>query len=534
MAILAPVFGDEPAGCDEDGKPWRSVAACAYPGLVMRMSAAAAVGFFESDFRFVTGAVDELCYRLYGAGWFVAETDEVRYQLDAARPFVHPSEQAFADQFALEWLSTNHGPDWEAEFWRAAQGHGVAADRFAEHRETWESVGSASEASAAGMPEPWPLVTDATYLLFAWPRYDDRAELDALLQEFVRPLLGRTDVCLCLRHDAELDGPQGRAIEALEHSFQRVIGPSSEFEVLLVDDELAAEDWPRLGRSVTCVLPLPSSSEEPRRELLEKLAAPVVSGARDLLAVLPGLFANLVPEPRYTSEQLDTVDWDLVAEIKDLHPWPYPVHVGNLAVQPGVGTGESPDRIARRTAALAGRLIFGVGKRLELRDRSVLELGAGCAYWSARFTERGARRVVAVESDARLSAQARLYWSQNPFLPEDAFRILDGDLSAAATWDDISALGPHDVTVCVGLPPEIQARDEFLRRAVEVTREALILDLHASDEDAFRTRLERLGLDVEPIHEPGEPERLTLFARRRVAQASPAQARASLHPAKSA
>ena len=161
-------------------------------------------------------------------------------------------------------------------------------------------------------------------------------------------------------------------------------------------------------------------------------------------------------------------------------------------------------------------------------------------YGNIEYTESGSGPAVLVihgsgggYDQGELIAQAVLGGQFHSITPS-RFGYLRSTFHEAATWDEISALGPHDVTVCVDLPAEIHARDEFLRRAAEVTREALILDLHAADEDVFRTSLERLGLDVEPIHEPGEPERLTLFARRRVAHTSPVRAEADLRPARSA
>ncbi len=521
LGLLAPP--DPTAGTARPGGGdggWRPVATVAHPGFFLRAAALDEVGFLDPDFRLATGAIDELCFRLHAAGWGVAESDELALPTDPDHPFAHPAEEAGAQRFALAWLAANHGSDWDRAFWRAAEAHGVEEDRFAARRAAWERAGAGEDAGppAGASPEPWPLATDATYLLFAWPDYDDPAELDALVATFVRPILGRGDVCLCLRHDAAVDGPQGRVVEALEQSFQRATGPSSQLEVLLVDDDLTEADWPRLGRSVTCVLPLPSSRREPRRSRLADLGAPVVATSGDLLAAIPGLLPHLLQEPRYTTDQLDEVDWELVARIKELHPWSHPVHVGNLAVEPGVGAGEPAERLARRTAAQAARLLFDVCDRAELRGRSVLELSAGCAYWSARYSERGAARVVAVESDPRLRAQAELYWSHNRFLPEDGFRLLDGDLSRAETWDAISALGPHDVTLCLGYPPEVRAREEFLRRATEVTRELLVLDLPGPVDEAAREFLAELGLEVEVLSDAGDPDRSTLLARRRVAE----------------
>src|SRR5712671_6312255 len=68
------------------------------------------------------------------------------------------------------------------------------------------------------------LATSAPHRLLAWPRYDQTADLDSLARHFGPLLVGRTDVCLCLRHDLTRDVPLADAVRAVEAAFARAHG----------------------------------------------------------------------------------------------------------------------------------------------------------------------------------------------------------------------------------------------------------------------------------------------------------------------
>jgi hypothetical protein len=118
--------------------------------------------------------------------------------------------------------------------------------------------------TASDRAEPLPLATAAAVRLFAWPDYADADELEHLFRAFAGELVGRTDVALCLRHDAWVDGPLERAVAALRGACERTLGPDAALELLLVDDELAPDDWTRLARAVQAAIVLPSSRRAPR------------------------------------------------------------------------------------------------------------------------------------------------------------------------------------------------------------------------------------------------------------------------------
>ncbi len=134
--------------------------------------------------------------------------------------------------------------------------------------------------------EGWPLATVAPVRLLAWPDYAQPGELESLMRRFAQPVSANPDVCLCLRHDPEVDGDPSSAVETLREIHDRIIGAESSLEVLLVDEPMAREDWPRLGSAVYGMLILASGRKQPRLSFGEAIQAPRIRSGADLEARL--------------------------------------------------------------------------------------------------------------------------------------------------------------------------------------------------------------------------------------------------------
>ncbi len=347
----------------------------------------------------------------------------------------------------------------------------------------------------------FPLATQARYRVFAWPNWTDERELGFLLNAAGRQLVGRTDACLCLRRDPRLDPPEEIAIAALEAAHARTLGAGRSIEVLLVDDELPAEQWPSLLRSIDCAFVLPSCIGGERARLFAALGAKVAHTI-DALSTAIGS-PGQTPTTIYSRDVLDTVNWELVARIKELHPWFYPVNLANLAVTPGVGTHVSAEYLSSRVRNRASLIVDEVARRIDLRGKSVLELACNCGFWSARYAERGAARVVGIEGREKYVEQARLYWASNKFLPESAYTFLHGDIADREAWNKLRELGPFDVVLCAGILYHVPNYAEIVGWAAELAREALIVDTRVTD-----------GPEV-LVEEPGELHFNAIEATRR-------------------
>ena len=133
-------------------------------------------------------------------------------------------------------------------------------------------------------PVPWPLDTDASFRVLAWPDYRSAEDLTALFGHFCQGLVGREDAVLCLRFDPRRDGPRETALEILQAAADQILG-TAPLSVLLIESEMIRSDWARLGPSVQGVLVLPSSSQDGMRlDFLSAVGAPIM---KDLYALTP-------------------------------------------------------------------------------------------------------------------------------------------------------------------------------------------------------------------------------------------------------
>lgn len=318
------------------------------------------------------------------------------------------------------------------------------------------------------------LATDAKVLVFAWPDWNDSTELEFLFNAFGRHLVGRKDACLCLRRDPVLDPAPEVVRERLEAAYVRALGPNAELDALVIDDEFGPESVRDLASTITCALELPSSVKAERAKLCASLGTKLVKSVKAFVAATGGHDENA--PARYSREVLDGVNWQLVEQIKALHPWNFPVILGNLRVSPGAGTNLSPLAIETTTSCRTQLLVDGVAQRIDLRGKSVLELGCDCGFWSARLAELGATKVVGLDSDARHVAQARLYWQVNDFLPQVNWNFEHGSLADEATRERLRQQGPFDVVLLSGGLENTPNAREIVRLAGELAGEALVID----------------------------------------------------------
>jgi hypothetical protein len=213
----------------------------------------------------------------------------------------------------------------------------------------------------------------------------------------------------------------------------------------------------------------------------------VVHDPQAMLAALGGAtLASIRPALPHS-----TPDAQLAREIEALNPWFYPVQIGGWHVAPGVGSHVAADYLENRTACRKTLLVDEVARRVDLRGKSVLELACNCAYWSARYAELGATRVVGLEGREECARQAELYWANNHFLPAGGFEVLRGNISAAGDWRGLRERGPFDVVLCAGILYHVPNYREILTWAAELTAEVLIVDTRVSDE--AETHIEEPG-----------------------------------------
>jgi 2-polyprenyl-3-methyl-5-hydroxy-6-metoxy-1,4-benzoquinol methylase len=532
MAILSPtnIEGGYPGATPQAGGDWRAVATCDYLGFMLRASALEECGFLDPVYQYCWGAIHELAHRLNTCGWFVAYSDRVSYRhlggstygAQGTKTISREEYQRNAKRFAFDHLREKYGADWDETFWAAAQPFGARENTFGMHKQYWSRAFSAAELEQrAGTGRPSRLSPDERAGLVklhlgcgpdkraGWINVDTQAE--------VQPDIVSSVESLPMVFDASVDVIE--ACHLFEHltfdqarralrEWARILRPGGELFLELPDLERCIrilgkyKDNGGFDLGLIGIHGYPPAIEKQgvpqihkwswtksalRAELREAGFADVEFGpitqtwrpaakvGRDMrLRALRGTA---------TREH----DAGLRARIQALDPWFYPLRVGPIDVQAGVGSPVSHEFLVNHTHCRATLLVDEVAARCELRGKSVLELASNCGYWSARYAELGATRVVGLEGREEYLQQAQLYWSEGRFLPAEDFTFLRGNVSEREGWRQLRVLGPYDVTLVAGILYHVPNYREVLRWAAEITREALVIDTRVvHDEEVIK------------------------------------------------
>jgi SAM-dependent methyltransferase len=316
---------------------------------------------------------------------------------------------------------------------------------------------------------PLALATKAQHRILAWPRYDDLQELERLFQEFGRPFVGREDVCLCMRVDPEQDGHGSVVLPALLEACGRALGEHARLEILLIDGPLGRDDWTRLGEAVNGAVLLRSSAAGKRSEALKLLKKPLLRNGSEAAACIPERSATGLGHNGLSAEQL-------AARVEELQPWFYPLRLRHLRVTPGKGTSTTSEAWSNIAIRRSSLIVDEVVARLDLVDRSLLDLGCNCGFFAAHYVARGVSRVVGIDGREQACAQAELFFSVNEFLPEDSRTFHHADVCDPQSWEYLHDHGPFDLTLCAGLLHHLPGYRDVLTAAAKITREALVVD----------------------------------------------------------
>jgi|GEM_PF-4848682 len=127
---------------------------------------------------------------------------------------------------------------------------------------------------------PWPLDVSRPVRLLAWPSWTDTTSVRRFIHDVMAPLVGRTDVTLCLRHDARRDGAlsDGRAL--LDTLVAELLPEGADIDILILSEDLTGDTARRLGMSVHAWV-----GDAPDPAFVEAVGAPVFTRPDDVLAV---------------------------------------------------------------------------------------------------------------------------------------------------------------------------------------------------------------------------------------------------------
>ncbi len=152
MAVLAPAdaMGSHPGSAPVNRKSFRAASTVGFPGFMMRSTALDEVGFLNKLFPQTVGAIHELSYKLYGAGWFMAYTDLVVTTQNAISSNSGRSTRE-ARRFAFDYMMANYGWMWHDTFTKASNSYNIELNTFKLHRKFWAREFTSEELEARRM-----------------------------------------------------------------------------------------------------------------------------------------------------------------------------------------------------------------------------------------------------------------------------------------------------------------------------------------------------------------------------------------------
>ena len=268
--------------------------------------------------------------------------------------------------------------------------------------------------------EAWPLATDAIFRILAWPRYDDVEDLDIVLDRYGRIIAGCPDAILCLRHDAQIDGPAENAVQMLTERYEALFPNGTDLNVLMINESIETHELARLGAAISCAVILPSTAEEARQNFIRGLDTHVLHEPNELMDLLEqALRESTLVRPNANGQQTsndasnnlngnalnaDVTEDNLAPEFDD--PATQCVLVlkemyGSTTIE-GTNGSHEVDEDAHIDVA-EGKILWQLTKAL--RPQQTLEIGFGCGFASlfmmGAMMENGFGTHTSIEHDQR-------------------------------------------------------------------------------------------------------------------------------------
>jgi len=162
LGILSPT---EPEGNYPDCKPlldgdFHIVATTDYLSLFVSGKMIKDIGFLNPAFKYSWGAIHELSYKAYSAGWKIAYCDKVTMKHLGGTTYGQvegiPSREEYqelAKSFAANYFFETYGPDWDVKFWDAVKLKGARYNTFHSSKVIFNEELSAQ--NQASLLNPW-------------------------------------------------------------------------------------------------------------------------------------------------------------------------------------------------------------------------------------------------------------------------------------------------------------------------------------------------------------------------------------------
>jgi len=166
---------------------------------------------------------------------------------------------------------------------------------------------------------------------------------------------------------------------------------------------------------------------------------------------------------------------------KSLNPWYYPVIIDGKQVIAGIGSNQSNEELISRTNYRQKLLVDELSKYYDFNNTTLLDLASNCAYWSARYLEKGAKSLVAVEGRFDYIKQGELYYSSNKFT--DNYKFIHSNVDSPDLWNKLNKM-KFDFILCCGILYHIKNYESMLKQMCNITNDAILIDTRVSKDDS--------------------------------------------------
>jgi ubiquinone/menaquinone biosynthesis C-methylase UbiE len=162
-------------------------------------------------------------------------------------------------------------------------------------------------------------------------------------------------------------------------------------------------------------------------------------------------------------------------DVNDLHPWMYPVVIGGQRVIPGVGSKQSAERLVARVEHQKKFLVDAISERYDFREKTVLDVGSNCGYWSLEYAKRGSGFTHLIEGRERAIEQGELLWQDAGF---HNLRFYHADVMEI-NYSKFDV----DFALCAGILYHVKEWELLLNLIGVCTKEGMLIETAVANED---------------------------------------------------
>jgi cytidyltransferase-like protein len=188
-----------------------------------------------------------------------------------------------------------------------------------------------------------------------------------------------------------------------------------------------------------------------------------------------------------------------------LNPWYHPLEICGETVIPGIGSGRSSQELIDRNKFREKLLVDQVIKHYDFKGKSILDVGSNVSYWCSKYVKYGAISVTALEGRNKYILQGLLYWSSNQFLPESNYEFINCDILDPSFWNNNMSGKLFDFVFCGGIFHHIKDHDFLLKKLIESSVEAVLIDTKIGD-NTFKSKTDYFFGNIESYDELKLPD----------------------------